>query len=1542
MSKQNPAKNYLYDFSINPGSGHFEYAKDAFIPQNYDKYTHDASNSYDRGILERQRKAFAIPASLSSARQGFAHHTFLGASVRNVKINGGFGDTASTLSIDLVEDEFNKSDGKPLGAGADPYHNGVRDTFYPPVPGSPVFFNFGTSLVSVLDSYRKMYDDSYRAEILSYMKPKDQANYRPNHLDFPGGNHFNFGGILQSTTLNRGQEGNPVYSAQVVDPREVLSNVELILNNYTGSTFNNKNMFNIYGFLEFNPTRKLRKQMYDFDSGFGGVYSVASILKKVISPDGSYYFDGWDMMANSDQVFDSLGIYNPNIDYQGGNEGFPARMPITGTGFSRRGPQGIPYYRIRQAISSLLSVDGALPAEYVAAGFGGYINFRGYNYIVDLNGLKSIPPYYFFDFDKINLLDFCLEVCDISSSDLFVSLFPIINHPVSQRFYEYNNRMIEENTPHKMVAGIIKVDTIDRSFQPAVGVIREYIDDVNATMPVTNADLGYELSNVVTDKFVAGAQKVDMYFFSGYADRDSLEIRKKSRGQSNTSAALNASQWQLEESLSQQILPFYGFLGKECVTIPKGFGAYQQIMLDSSSWGVNGIGNYYIATEMELRAALISYERWSDFLMQYNDVYMESLEANDAVEGAALSQSPPPPGFPSFIGSLSQNFAVTVPRSVFSSDNNFYGTDGLPLNACNPPYGYPLYYKRATRLGVQGAGLTDISATTNKLITSLAEIRGAAEDGVRLQETLNSTWKDIEYSMGGNLSGLEADYVDFIKDLFYQNRNNSTANVIGLIDQFANGLVGVVKATNRLAKKTSENSLKAYNFIKKIADDNLGKKFLIKMPKRVNLNYQPIIATDPRTGEIARGPFGFPPQPINSNPLYGSSPLFANLLQQQAGMFASMFSSPMKSYLESDKKLQVKLMMQNPLHESYNGAIDVNYNPVVDQLEYNYTPSRQGGYVEYDLFSRISQQSIDPGVSQGLFPQDLTNFIQDNNRLSAYVRYDHSEDLAFDLLSDDSFTQQVMVAGHFIPDVSDVLDNTKTEENKFKRFPSTNALAQEPPRPQTIGFVKCDIDEVFYLPPPTVWKVMQVHGFQVNDIGQYSMPVRVFDDQQCEYVSGFRYYKPHYVPKPNYFNGPQRLDFVRDATGRIVTRKDYLDTDHIYALITLPGRVVPVADKRFRDGIFQEKNAQYIKHFLTQDVVKIPEFESPAYTGKESNALSSIGSALDPGAVGGAIAAFQKALDGLDFAFPNRINTAMPSPVYPDLVAIPLESRERCYGPWISSVLDGKAAVYSNIGGKIEFLKDENLAPWNFNGYDLMNEAGTLQAQFSNSLLLTSERGSFTYAGAPSGISLGGFLKNAGPLITSVSIDIGTGGVKTSCQMDLYTSSFGKLQKQKQDMISNISRERQKLKDERNSLIRKGLGKSQKNINYNLIYQQIKNQRVIPQAAGSSYMPYGNIVGQANSQDTNSTISGGSSLFGAVGDPATVKRTSYSASVGDGEKTANLIGDFPDRGSASKAFYNAASTNINEMFLPASMEPGHPNMSYRDDPFSESRAEYYS
>lgn len=1451
--------------------------------------------------------SFAIPESFSSGKDGFEQQTFLGASIRNFSINAGYGDSTSTLSVELINDEYNISDGSGINVANsdDVYHNGQRDRFAPPPVGSPVFFKFGQKKASVNEAYKSIYDSIYNTTISN-----------GSHAKF----HICFGGILQSYVQNRGPGGNPLYTAQVVDPREILSNVTLILNNYAGTTFNNQNMFNLYGFLEFNPSQTLK-------NAFESYYDIKNIFRKIVNNDGSYRFEGLDLYltrnATLSEIFNLTGV---NINWTDN----PIKFPITGTGFSRRCSQGIPYYRIRQALSALLGLNGNLPKEYTDAGFGGFINFRGHNYIVDLSGLKQVPNYYFFDFDQINLLDFCLEVCDITSSELFVSLLPIIpGHAASQRFFEWNSQFGAD--PKKLISGIIRVDSIDKSFQPQYGAIKNYIDTLRLCgTPVENQDVGFELSNVTTDKFIVGAQEVDMYYFTNNSDRDNLTIRQILSGQESDFD--RSKQWRLKTALEQQILPYYGLLGNRAVTIPKGWGSYQQILLDSSFLNAKGVGNYYVATELELRSALISYERWSEFLLSYNEIYMESIEQNDDIEGSLISQQPS--RFNGDITDLSTNYAVTVPRSVFDSENPNYGSDGLPLSPCNPPYGYPLYYKRATRLGIQGAGLSDIYGRYNGILTSLAELNGA-QNIEQLKTVIGNIWDDLSSQSNGNLTQFERELLNTIESLKANPQNITRANVIGLIQDFEVGLDPAIKVMNRLSKETKENSLKVYNFIRGIAEECLGKKFLIKIPKNVNLYYNPtqikINNNDTRSMSYLEGPFGFKPRYTSNIPNYEFSDEFFNKIREERNNlnYRHNFSHFLDPFFE--------------FSSIFKGALELNFNPLIDKYEYNYIPEKQGGYTNFDLIKNVSINQPN-GVRYGLVPQDLTNFLLENSRISAYVRFDNSQYLSFNGVDSNSFTQQLIVGDNFIPDLTNQLDNVGDSAETFTSFEEN---ANNPPPRPSIAFVKCDIDENFYMAPKIIPQLsnnglytVSAHGSNVTDIGRASRPRKIFSCDVLpsgDWVETRRYYKSQYVPLPNISNiSAQDFFFERNSRGIIKTSNENLDTNNIYALITLPGRIVSTKDARYRDSIFQTVNPGMIKHLLTMDVVKIPEFQTPNFKGNPPNIITN--ATTDQLAM--ATVAMNQALEkSINFSLHNRINFASPSPIYPDLVVLPLMSKERCYGPWISSLLDVQANVYQNIGGKIEFIKDENLSPWNFQGYDLMNEAGILQAQFANSLLLQSERGGFVVPTAPSGVSIGRALANLGPLITNISVDISDNGIKTTFKLDLYTSSFGKLQKQKQDAIANISRERQKLKDERNSLIRKGISKNQTNINFNLIYNQIRNQSLSSTYFNSYEANSPSMTQLISSVDVNNDSYVNEQIFG---NNTTQFNSIYSnsSSIQSNEQLSDTANLLPNNIATSSKYYNSAGQSLSSFFAPYSLEP-HPNMAYVENNQTKSNKTLY-
>ena len=425
----------------------------------------------------------------------------------------------------------------------------------------------------------------------------------------------------------------------------------------------------------------------------------------------------------------------------------------------------------------------------------------------------------------------------------------------------------------------------------------------------------------------------------------------------------------------------------------------------------------------------------------------------------------------------------------------------------------------------------------------------------------------------------------------------------------------------------------------------------------------------------------------------------------------------------------------------------------------------------------------------------MTPILKGNGRVSCYVRFDNSQNLSFAKVNKSKFTQQVVEGRMQIPDANYQLANVSDNQDLYLTPDDPEANG-----PKSIAFMVASVANKIYYAP----KVRKIRVFvkqkAAYDIGKYSKPKRVYNCEADEMQNSIPYLKSQFVPAE--VPGQEATIEVL-ADGRGPTRSDFYDDDIAYALITLPNKVEPTVDARLRDGPMQIFNAQEIKHFMMHDVVRgVPGFDIPAFRGETTDIKSEYD--LDPISLT-ARRAIDVARERETFA-ERRLAASSPSPVYPDMICLPLMSQERCYGPWSSSLMNDS---YQNVGGDIEYSKDENLAPWNYSGYELMNRAGVVKAEYSNSTLLQSERGSFSIPSAPSGISLGAYLMNQGPLITSINVDIGVAGIQTSYVMDMYTSSFGKLQKQKSEAISKIGRTRQQQEDRNNEAIRRGLARSQ-------------------------------------------------------------------------------------------------------------------------------------
>ena len=1493
-----------------------------------------------------------IPAEFSTGGltledRGYKQQTFLGASIRNFTMSAGFGDESSTLSVELVEDEYNKSDEKPQGEGADVYHNGKHDEFVPPFIGSPVFFTFGKDYADINEAFTGVFEYIYESGTTSSGVTLSAGGYRGSisgvkdleeneYYDIKesgtvivqqdkniGRGHITFGGILQSFVETRSPQGNAVYSAKISDPREILNSVNLILNNFTGSINETDNLFNIYGFLEHNPSE-------DTVSELGGE-EAKDIVTRNVSADGEVSYSGTDTFGGS---------------------GFP----ITGTGFSRRSDRGIPFYRVAQSVNALFGDATDLPEEYTDMSFGDKINFRGLKYVVDLSGLPAVPDFYSLDFDSMTLLDLCLEICDITNTDLYVTLLPLLNFGKWKKLYGKNSSAEDDD----LVVGIIHVNTIDRKEQPEIGAIQSYLKDLEKEeIYVKNSDVGFELSNITTDKFIVGGQECNMHFFSTNSDKDKInQAGKKNDGEQKQSLG---DQWRLSNALEQQVIPYYGNLGNNCISPARGWGAYQQILLDSSSVAANGVGNYYVATEMELRCALAGYDRWVEFLMQYNDVYLEPLPSESISDGGKQGEaidiggSNPSPDTAPAIPIEANPYCVTVPRSVFP----YYGEeDEIGTKQCNPPMGWPLYYNRAANLGIPQAGLVNIQLIwQQQVLPDLVKLKSLIDNQKVTNENftilVNQTWDNI------------ASKVRILKDS--ESANTLKSLVDGMIGAIKNGGIRLIEeriensfktavAISKLSKKGTRNAKAVHDFLKGIAEECLGKKYLVKIPKKVNFCYDKNITYGDTDGIYKKGPFGFRPHPKTSEAITKNDKDFI----ESYSSLCDGLDHPILSFLSSGVDTSSEFL----------GAINTHYNPFSDAYDYNYYPETEGGFFAEDIYKELlsnegslsirkGDKKADKGFSglkNQLVPLDLPTFINDNNRISAYVRFDHSEDLFLGSMNSSDFSQETITTDGRIPDVVYALDNIDSESNKFHSFGGQEN--EDPNKEKQVAFVKCSVDSNFYYTPRLKSYVGSVYN-DVSGVPELTQPREVYSDSE-EYQTVMTNARTHFIPaltSTPVSKSEDILDFFIKTTEfenkkiiKIDTTVEEREIDHIYVLITLPVKVEPLVDSRFRDGLYQNVAPEKIKHFMTMDVVKdFSPFKLPY--AKQPSAVTALQDCDEPLNAEGITKQSLEVVEKLQYAFPQFINYKVPSAVVPDLVVLPLRSKERCYGPWSSQWIDSRDEEeqknnepieerFIELGGPVEFIKEEALAPWNYAGYKGLNESGKLQAKFANNLLLLSERGGFSYPDAPKNVYLAEELKERGPLVTNINVNISTAGINTTVQLDLYTVSFGKLHKYRQQKIQQASREKLKLRDEKNALIRKNMGKNQKSQDYNILYRKIEEDVKNAQEMSRNLLTKGNgghstdLVATAISLETD-----GKNLD--TGDDVKVKREGVEITAQSSSDISMSSENFNSFTAAAKSYSRSAGGSFKDMYVPVSNDPNYYHMPYKQDTFNEQKQSLY-
>jgi hypothetical protein len=181
----------------------------------------------------------------------------------------------------------------------------------------------------------------------------------------------------------------------------------------------------------------------------------------------------------------------------------------------------------------------------------------------------------------------------------------------------------------------------------------------------------------------------------------------------------------------------------------------------------------------------------------------------------------------------------------------------------------------------------------------------------------------------------------------------------------------------------------------------------------------------------------------------------------------------------------------------------------------------------------------------------------------------------------------------------------------------------------------------------------------------------------------------------------------------------------------------------------------------------------------------------------------------------------------PFFAAIPVESVLATYGPWTNhpglienNIFGGRTNPsndVNNLVGGIKVNHDAGLVPWNYGGMDALDAAVMAKIKDDVNYQQTTEQGSIQVPGAillnlaGKAFNLGHALASSndgfgGPIISSIQVQVGEGGITTNYNMRTYTRKLGFYNKENADRIKAIGAESLKRRKELSTSLLNVLG----------------------------------------------------------------------------------------------------------------------------------------
>lgn len=291
--------------------------------------------------------------------------------------------------------------------------------------------------------------------------------------------NFEFSGIVQSWEEVHSESANPTYQVKIVDPSRLLSNTQIIINEYADSVGGLFNVFNVFGFLE------------QFGTACPSWYQSSPAL----------YQQGIPSPINPDGV-----VFGAAPQAYGG-----ANSNNNGLKWNEDGPNNWRTMKsaVRASISTYpLLTDSWSPygrivfkgpgTETPTEGMGLLDTGKLTEYLLDIDELPEAPNYWRFNGINTPVMDIVTQLCEDSGHDYMIELLPVHKDP---------------DDPDSIIKPLlfIKIRAVDRRVEPTPNAIETYVQDEELQKRLMNYNKGEELRNELTEALVLGGPKQNFY-----------------------------------------------------------------------------------------------------------------------------------------------------------------------------------------------------------------------------------------------------------------------------------------------------------------------------------------------------------------------------------------------------------------------------------------------------------------------------------------------------------------------------------------------------------------------------------------------------------------------------------------------------------------------------------------------------------------------------------------------------------------------------------------------------------------------------------------------------------------------------------------------------------------------------------------------------------------------------------------------------------------------------------------------------------------------